>query len=127
MYQGEIAIIGVDAPLHSPAGLVEALCRLREPPYNVAQLLLEGGPRLASSFIAAGLVDEIYCFVSERFIGGGLHSLADFHPNRQQVSLAETLPLYQTSYMKIDEDDSDSPDELLVHGYLQKIWIPEIS
>ena len=121
-----ISVIHVHAPLHSAAGLAEALFRLREPPYNVGQLLLEGGPRLASSFVAAGLVDEVYCFISECFIGGGLHSLGDFHPNRQQVSLAEALPLQHTSYMQIHENDWDGPNELLFHGYLQKIWVPEI-
>ena len=118
-----ISVICVNQPLHSTAGLAEALRRLREPPYSVQQLLLEGGPRLAASFLAAGLVDEVYCFISERFIGGGLHSLADIHPNREQVSLSEALPLQHGSYIKIIED---GPDELLIHGYLGKIWVPQV-
>lgn len=126
--KARIAVIRVHAPLHSAEGLAEALRRLREPPYNVAQLLLEGGPRLASSFLAAHLVDEIYCFISERFIGGGRPSLGDIHPGRQQVLLAESPMLQHTSYMKLREEHPgwDGPDELLVHGYLQNIRIPGV-
>ncbi len=34
-------------------------------------LLLEGGPRLAASFLSAGLVDKLLVFVAPRLSGSG--------------------------------------------------------
>lgn len=37
---------------------------------GIAQLLVEGGGQVASCFLSAGLVDEVYLFVAPRFLGG---------------------------------------------------------
>lgn len=43
---------------------------------GVGQVLLEGGPTLGASFVAAGLVDRIHVYVAPRILGEG-PSLAD--------------------------------------------------
>jgi diaminohydroxyphosphoribosylaminopyrimidine deaminase/5-amino-6-(5-phosphoribosylamino)uracil reductase len=59
------------------SGPLEAeLARLAEE--GVQSLLLEGGPTLASSFLAAGLVDKLLLFVAPRLAGSGPHFLGDF-------------------------------------------------
>ena len=40
-------------------------------------LLLEGGPTLATSFLAAGLVDRLLVFVAPVLAGGGQAMLGD--------------------------------------------------
>jgi diaminohydroxyphosphoribosylaminopyrimidine deaminase / 5-amino-6-(5-phosphoribosylamino)uracil reductase len=56
--------------------LEKELARLAEE--GVQSLLLEGGPTLASSFLAAGLVDKLLLFVAPRLAGSGPHFLGDF-------------------------------------------------
>ena len=43
---------------------------------GVQTLLLEGGPRLAASFLAAGLVDKLLVFVAPRLAGEGAGPVA---------------------------------------------------
>jgi diaminohydroxyphosphoribosylaminopyrimidine deaminase / 5-amino-6-(5-phosphoribosylamino)uracil reductase len=56
--------------------LEEELARLAEE--GVQSLLLEGGPTLASSFLAAGLVDKLLLFIAPRLSGSGPHFLGGF-------------------------------------------------
>jgi len=66
-----------DSELELVSGpLEEELARLAEE--GVQSLLLEGGPTLASSFLAAGLVDKLLLFVAPRLAGSGPHFLGDF-------------------------------------------------
>lgn len=44
---------------------------------GVQSLLLEGGPRIAASFLAAGLVDRLLVFVAPMLAGGGLEMLGE--------------------------------------------------
>ncbi len=123
----QFTTIVLNSPLHSRAGLYEGLAILGQTPYNIQHLLLEGGSQLASSFLAAHLVDEVYCFVSQRFIGNGLHSLAELQPSQKIVTLPQTLQLQYSSSMPIVEQDYknwNGPDEILCHGYLNYIFIP---
>jgi diaminohydroxyphosphoribosylaminopyrimidine deaminase / 5-amino-6-(5-phosphoribosylamino)uracil reductase len=45
---------------------------------EVQSLLLEGGPTLATAFLAADLIDKLLVFVAPRLSGSGPHLLADF-------------------------------------------------
>jgi diaminohydroxyphosphoribosylaminopyrimidine deaminase/5-amino-6-(5-phosphoribosylamino)uracil reductase len=56
--------------------LDEELARLADE--GVQSLLLEGGPTLAASFLAAGLVDKLLLFVAPTLSGSGPHFLGDF-------------------------------------------------
>ncbi|WGK68269.1 dihydrofolate reductase family protein [Candidatus Haliotispira prima] len=127
LQQKGIAAIGLEVPLHSTEGLARGLAELSRPPYNIQHLLLEGGAQLAGSFLAAGLVDEVYCFISQRFIGAGLRSLQDIHPGQERVLLSESLQLRHNSSMRIveDRDGWDGPEEVLCHGYPNEIFIPQ--
>ncbi len=56
----------------APAGgvdLAAVLARLAARELN--EVLVEGGPRLAGALIAAGLVDELVCYVAPRLLGAG--------------------------------------------------------
>ncbi|MCZ7588342.1 MAG: bifunctional diaminohydroxyphosphoribosylaminopyrimidine deaminase/5-amino-6-(5-phosphoribosylamino)uracil reductase RibD [Gaiella sp.] len=44
---------------------------------GVQSLLLEGGPRIAASFLAAGLVDRLLVFVAPVLAGGGVPTLGE--------------------------------------------------
>lgn len=56
---------------------------------HIHGLLLEGGPRLAGAFYAAGLIDEVRAFISPRVLGGGLSPLAG---EAASMSLARGRP-----------------------------------
>lgn len=68
------------------ADLAAALRGLHD--LGLSTLLLEGGPTLAASFAAAGLMDEIRAFIAPKLLGGGLTPLAG--PRRL---MAEATPL----------------------------------
>lgn len=58
---------------HDPAEVLATLAQ-RE----VRHLLLEGGPRLGSAFLAAGLVDEVVWYVAPMLLGAGSPAVADW-------------------------------------------------
>ena len=62
---------------------------------GVRSLLLEGGPTLASSFLAAGLVDKVFAFVAPRLSGYGAGPVA---------SLPEPIELQRLSCEQVGED-----------------------
>ncbi|TML54949.1 MAG: bifunctional diaminohydroxyphosphoribosylaminopyrimidine deaminase/5-amino-6-(5-phosphoribosylamino)uracil reductase RibD [Actinobacteria bacterium] len=62
---------------------------------GVRSLLLEGGPTLASSFLAADLVDKLLVFVAPRLSGAGAGPVA---------ALPEPLELRHMTYEQIGED-----------------------
>ncbi|MEM9424396.1 MAG: dihydrofolate reductase family protein, partial [Spirochaetota bacterium] len=123
----DIARITVGPSLYSAEGLREALTALAQAPYHMQHLLIEGGAKLAGSFLANACVDEVYCFISQRFIGKGLHCVDELQPGRETVLLPQTLQLRHSSSMPITErlyGDWDGPDEVLCHGYLRDIVVP---
>jgi diaminohydroxyphosphoribosylaminopyrimidine deaminase / 5-amino-6-(5-phosphoribosylamino)uracil reductase len=62
---------------------------------GVRSLLLEGGPTLASSFLAAGLVDKVLVFVAPRLAGEGAGPVA---------ALPQPLELRRLSCERVGED-----------------------
>jgi diaminohydroxyphosphoribosylaminopyrimidine deaminase/5-amino-6-(5-phosphoribosylamino)uracil reductase len=62
---------------------------------GVQSLLLEGGPTLAASFVAAGLVDKLLVFVAPRLAGAGAGPIA---------SLPEPLELRRLAATSVGED-----------------------
>lgn len=59
--------------------LPDALGELRE--LDLSSLLLEGGPRLASSFFAERLVDEVRALIAPKLLGAGLPPLNNAAPS----------------------------------------------
>ena len=82
--------------------LEEELARLADE--GVQSLLLEGGPTLATAFLAAGLVDRLMLFVAPTIAGGGPR-----FPGR----LPEPLRLSHTSAERLGDD-------VLLSGYLRE-------
>ncbi|WP_019587396.1 bifunctional diaminohydroxyphosphoribosylaminopyrimidine deaminase/5-amino-6-(5-phosphoribosylamino)uracil reductase RibD [Deinococcus apachensis] len=64
----------VGAVIVRAEALPDALSELRE--LDLSSLLLEGGPRLASSFFAEHLVDEVRAFIAPKLLGTGLPPLS---------------------------------------------------
>ena len=54
---------------------------------GVQSLLLEGGPTLATAFLAAGLVDKLLLFVAPVLAGEGPHALGEFSPPLELLHL----------------------------------------
>ena len=71
---------------------------------GVRSLLLEGGPTLAASFLAAGLVDKLLVFVAPTLAGEGPHAFG---------ALPEPRSLRHVSCEPVGED-------LLLTGYLRE-------
>ncbi len=71
---------------------------------GVRSLLLEGGPTLARSFLAAGLVDKLLVFVAPRLAGAGPRAFGE---------LPAPQPLRHVSLERVGED-------VLVSGYLRE-------
>jgi diaminohydroxyphosphoribosylaminopyrimidine deaminase/5-amino-6-(5-phosphoribosylamino)uracil reductase len=70
---------------------------------GVRSLLLEGGPTLATGFLAAGLVDKLLVFVAPTLSGQGPHAFGE---------LPAPLALHHVSTEQLGED-------VLVTGYLR--------
>lgn len=76
---------------------------------GVGQLLVEGGGRTAAAFLEAGLVDEIYCFIALRFLGGA-EAITSVE-GRGWSSPAQGPRLRDVGVTRLGDD-------LLVHGHL---------
>lgn len=46
---------------------------------DVRSVLLEGGPRLAAAFVAAGLVDRVVAYLAPALLGAGKNAVEDVH------------------------------------------------
>jgi diaminohydroxyphosphoribosylaminopyrimidine deaminase/5-amino-6-(5-phosphoribosylamino)uracil reductase len=71
---------------------------------GVQSLLLEGGPRLATSFLEAGLIDRLLVFVTPHLVGAGPHLLGE---------LEESQVLSRVELERIGED-------VLISGYVHE-------
>ena len=76
----------------------EALASLAE--RDVRHLLLEGGPRLAAAFLAAGAIDEVVWYVAPMLLGVGSPALADLGI----ITLAEAIRLRDVRVEQVGED-----------------------
>ena len=92
---------GLDLELRS-GGLVDELRALAGE--GVQSLLLEGGPTLATAFLAAGLVDKLLLFVAPVLAGDGPHVLGE---------LAEPIQLLHLHA-------EASGDDILLEAYLRE-------
>jgi len=80
---------------HDPAEVLDSLSR-RE----VRHLLLEGGPRLAAAFLAAGAVDQVVWYAAPLLLGSGSPALADLGV----TTLGEAIRLRDVRVEQVGED-----------------------
>jgi diaminohydroxyphosphoribosylaminopyrimidine deaminase/5-amino-6-(5-phosphoribosylamino)uracil reductase len=80
---------------HDPAEVLATLAQ-RE----VRHLLLEGGPRLAAAFLAAGVIDEVVWYVAPMLLGAGSPALADLGI----ATLDDAVRLRDVRVEQVDED-----------------------
>jgi diaminohydroxyphosphoribosylaminopyrimidine deaminase/5-amino-6-(5-phosphoribosylamino)uracil reductase len=77
---------------------VEALAQLAE--RDVVHVLLEGGPRLAGAFVAAGLVDRVRWYLAPALLGSGPAALQD----AGITTIADALRLTVTDVVRVGPD-----------------------
>ncbi|MEV4200119.1 bifunctional diaminohydroxyphosphoribosylaminopyrimidine deaminase/5-amino-6-(5-phosphoribosylamino)uracil reductase RibD [Micromonospora globbae] len=85
---------GPDGRVDLPALLAELHQR------GVRAVLLEGGPRLAGAFLAAGLVDKVVGYVAPRLLGAGPAALVD----AGVTTIAEAIDLEVVDVTQIGPD-----------------------
>ncbi len=78
--------------------LEEVLAGLHE--RGMRSVLLEGGARLAGSFVAAGLVDEVVAHISPTLLGAGTPALQD----AGITTITEALRLVTTDVVRLGDD-----------------------
>jgi diaminohydroxyphosphoribosylaminopyrimidine deaminase / 5-amino-6-(5-phosphoribosylamino)uracil reductase len=62
----------LQVPGHEPAAVLDALMEA-----GIRSLLVEGGPTVASAFLAAGLADEVVAYLAPTLLGGGRTATGD--------------------------------------------------
>lgn len=67
---------------------------------EVRHLLLEGGPRLAAAFLAAGAIDQVVWYVAPAILGSGSPAIADIGV----TTLGESLRLRDVRVDQVGED-----------------------
>ena len=75
---------------------------------EIAGLLVEGGGRLVTSFLEAGLADKIFLTLSPKLIGG--NEAPSFFEGEGIRNIGDALKVHKISYIKIG-------DEVIVEGY----------
>lgn len=85
---------GPDGRVSLPALLSELYQR------GVRAALLEGGPRLAGAFLAAGLVDKVVGYVAPKLLGAGPSALLDAGVD----TVADAIDLEVTDVVQIGDD-----------------------
>ncbi|MBO4164650.1 bifunctional diaminohydroxyphosphoribosylaminopyrimidine deaminase/5-amino-6-(5-phosphoribosylamino)uracil reductase RibD [Micromonospora antibiotica] len=85
---------GPDGRVDLPALLAELHHR------GVRAALLEGGPRLAGAFLAAGLVDRVVGYVAPKLLGGGPAALID----AGVTTIADAIDLELTDVTRVGSD-----------------------
>ncbi|MEU7617903.1 bifunctional diaminohydroxyphosphoribosylaminopyrimidine deaminase/5-amino-6-(5-phosphoribosylamino)uracil reductase RibD [Micromonospora rifamycinica] len=85
---------GPDGRVDLPALLAELHHR------GVRAALLEGGPRLAGAFLAAGLVDRVVGYVAPKLLGGGPTALVD----AGVTTIADAIDLELTDVTRVGSD-----------------------
>lgn len=85
---------GPDGRVDLPALLAELHHR------GVRAALLEGGPRLAGAFLAAGLVDRVVGYVAPKLLGGGPTALID----AGVTTIADAIDLELTDVTRVGSD-----------------------
>lgn len=103
---GERAIPGTAKLWDHPRGVLESGSRdlptvltwLFE--QGIRRVFVEGGPTLASAFIAAGLVDEYLVYLAPKLIGGPMLAVGDIGVG----TIADARPLTITDIERLDDD-----------------------
>lgn len=80
---------------------------------DIASVLIEGGARVASSALAAGIVDKVYLIYAPKIIGRGI-SFSDYF-NLAKLNSAIRL---------VDYKIIPSGKDFIVQGYIDKHYIP---
>ncbi len=76
----------------------EALDRLNAE--GCSHVWLEGGPRLAAAFLAAGLVDEVIAYVAPVLLGSGTSAVADL----EITTIDNAMRLHLVDLTRIGDD-----------------------
>lgn len=78
--------------------------------YDIIHVLIEGGGKIISSFLEYGLVDEIFCFISPKIIGGK-NSISSVEGLGKR-KIDEAIKLEKKEVEEVGED-------ILIHGFIK--------
>ena len=78
--------------------------------FGITSILVEGGSKLATSFLRAGLIDKHYVFVAPKIIGAGIEAVGELGSRK----IADGI-----EYKNITVSHDLSPD-ILITGYLKR-------
>ena len=98
---------GADGTLSLPDLLAELSRR------EVDSVLVEGGARVLSAFLSAGLADEVYAFVAPKILNDA-GALSPFIGTESRPLISAASRLTSVSVREVDGD-------ALIHGYLSEI------
>ncbi|MBI1292535.1 bifunctional diaminohydroxyphosphoribosylaminopyrimidine deaminase/5-amino-6-(5-phosphoribosylamino)uracil reductase RibD [bacterium] len=110
----EAALIGTGAlvaRLNGPITPERVLSDLHR--RGVQSVYVEGGRRVAGSFLAAGLVDRVESWIAPKLAGGGSMALGPTSLQSPLARMGEALPLHTTSL-------STWGNDFLVEGWLSR-------
>lgn len=96
-----VEVVAVGSP-GGRADVGEALRHLGSRDPTILNLLLEGGPALAASFIEAGVVDKVMVFVAPRLIGGAAAKTPVAGAGFRMVG--DAVQLYRLSHEPVGDD-----------------------
>jgi diaminohydroxyphosphoribosylaminopyrimidine deaminase/5-amino-6-(5-phosphoribosylamino)uracil reductase len=97
----DVIAVGNNVLLH-PAAILRVLAHL-----NLSSVLIEGGSRTIGTFLDAGLVHKVHCFLAPRILGSGLSGWQQ----RRERRLSHALQLKQIKLSSLGHD-------LLIEGTL---------
>ena len=74
--------------------------------YNINKIIVEGGAKTISSFLAANLYDEIHIFIAPKIFGDGISSFSGF--DAKTISNSPNLKLIETKIIKDAKSNEDN-------------------
>ncbi|CEH01157.1 bifunctional diaminohydroxyphosphoribosylaminopyrimidine deaminase/5-amino-6-(5-phosphoribosylamino)uracil reductase RibD [Propionibacterium freudenreichii] len=80
---------------HDPAEVIRELSSR-----GVNEVLIEGGPIIASAFLAAGLVSELHAYIAPALLGAGAHAISELGIG----TIAETMRFHIIDVQRLGDD-----------------------
>jgi len=93
-----VEIWELPADAHGEVDLVELLRRVGQG--ELTSVLIEGGQKIFTSALKAGMVDKLLIFVAPRLLGEGKGSLGDLEIGR----MADALPVREVQFRRVGSD-----------------------
>ncbi|MFP4369413.1 MAG: bifunctional diaminohydroxyphosphoribosylaminopyrimidine deaminase/5-amino-6-(5-phosphoribosylamino)uracil reductase RibD [Candidatus Kapaibacterium sp.] len=94
-----INLLPVPADFEEKINITNMLYELSEQ-FNIASIMIEGGPEIHSSFLKDGLADELQLFIAPKVIGKGMHAFG-----QHSIYFLEQAPGFDIKSVSRSGDD----------------------